>query len=132
MKAFAAIDFECANECRSSVCSVGVVIVRDGQIVDSFYSLMAEYGSVFFSFPGALAAVNCLEDHVRVDELLCLSADPAGALAGIAAGCPAELYEVRTPVFFPGPGDVHPYAYVHDAAETMPRPDDFWYPFGLE
>ena len=40
MKAFAAIDFECANECRSSVCSVGVVIVRDGQIVDSFYSLI--------------------------------------------------------------------------------------------
>ena len=40
MKDFAAIDFETANECRSSVCSVGVVIVRDGQIVDSFYSLI--------------------------------------------------------------------------------------------
>ena len=40
MKDFAAIDFETANECRSSVCSVGVVIVRDGQIVDTFYSLI--------------------------------------------------------------------------------------------
>lgn len=40
MKDFAAIDFETANECRSSVCSMGVVIVRDGQIVDSFYSLI--------------------------------------------------------------------------------------------
>ena len=30
MKDFAAIDFETANECRSSVCSVGVVIVREG------------------------------------------------------------------------------------------------------
>ena len=40
MKDFAAIDFETANECRSSVCSVGVVIVRDGRIVDSFYSLI--------------------------------------------------------------------------------------------
>ena len=40
MKDFAAIDFETANECPSSVCSVGVVIVRDGQIVDSFYSLI--------------------------------------------------------------------------------------------
>ena len=29
MKDFAAIDFETANECPSSVCSVGVVIVRD-------------------------------------------------------------------------------------------------------
>ena len=40
MKDFAAIDFETANECRSSVCSVGVVVVRDGAIVDSFYSLI--------------------------------------------------------------------------------------------
>ena len=37
MKDFAAIDFETANNERSSVCSVGVVIVRDGEIVDSFY-----------------------------------------------------------------------------------------------
>lgn len=40
MKDFAAIDFETANEYPSSVCSVGVVIVRDGQVVDSFYSLI--------------------------------------------------------------------------------------------
>ncbi|MBR0297754.1 MAG: 3'-5' exoribonuclease [Bacteroidales bacterium] len=40
MKDFAAIDFETANECRSSVCSVGVVVVRDGVIVDRFYSLI--------------------------------------------------------------------------------------------
>lgn len=40
MKDFAAIDFETANECRSSVCSVGVVIVRDGIIVDKYYSLI--------------------------------------------------------------------------------------------
>lgn len=37
---FAAIDFETANAERSSVCSVGVVIVRGGKIVDSFYSLI--------------------------------------------------------------------------------------------
>ena len=40
MKDFAAIDFETANAERSSVCSVGVVIVRNGQIVDRFYSLI--------------------------------------------------------------------------------------------
>lgn len=40
MKDFAAIDFETANECRSSVCSVGVVIVRNGEITESFYSLI--------------------------------------------------------------------------------------------
>ena len=40
MRNFAAIDFETANNERTSVCSVGVVIVRDGEIVDSFYSLI--------------------------------------------------------------------------------------------
>lgn len=40
MDNFAAIDFETANGRRSSVCSVGVVIVRNGEIVDRFYSLI--------------------------------------------------------------------------------------------
>lgn len=40
MKDFAAIDFETANFQRSSVCAVGVVVVRNGEIADSFYSLI--------------------------------------------------------------------------------------------
>ena len=40
MNDFAAIDFETANGARSSVCSVGIVIVRNGAIVDKFYSLI--------------------------------------------------------------------------------------------
>ena len=40
MKDFAAIDFETANQQRTSVCSVGIVIVRDGEIADSYYSLI--------------------------------------------------------------------------------------------
>lgn len=40
MKDFAAIDFETANGKRSSVCSVGVVIVRDGTIRESIYRLI--------------------------------------------------------------------------------------------
>ena len=40
LRDFIAIDFETANQEPSSVCSVGVVMVRDGQIVDSFYSLI--------------------------------------------------------------------------------------------
>lgn len=40
MKDFAAIDFELANGVITSACSVGVVIVRDGEIVDTFYSLI--------------------------------------------------------------------------------------------
>ena len=40
LRDFIAIDFETANQQPSSVCSVGVVMVRDGQIVNSFYSLI--------------------------------------------------------------------------------------------
>ena len=40
MDNFAAIDFETANNERSSACSIGVVIVRNGEIVDEFYSLI--------------------------------------------------------------------------------------------
>lgn len=40
MRDFAAIDFETANSERTSVCSVGVVIVRDNLIKDTFYSLI--------------------------------------------------------------------------------------------
>ena len=40
MKNFAAIDFETANEQRTSVCSGGIVIVREGEIVDTYYSLI--------------------------------------------------------------------------------------------
>ena len=40
MKDFASIDFETANPQRSSVCSVGVVIVRGGRITDKIYRLI--------------------------------------------------------------------------------------------
>ena len=37
---FAAIDFEGANGEVTSACSIGIVIVRDDEIVERFYSLM--------------------------------------------------------------------------------------------
>ncbi len=40
LRDFAAIDFETANGSRTSICSVGIVIVRDGKITDSFYRLV--------------------------------------------------------------------------------------------
>ncbi len=40
MQDFAAIDFETANYSPTSVCSVGVVVVRGGEIVDEYYSLI--------------------------------------------------------------------------------------------
>ena len=40
MTNFAAIDFEIANGYRSSICSVGVVIVRDGEVTEKIYRLV--------------------------------------------------------------------------------------------
>ena len=40
MKDFVVIDFETANQHRSSVCSVGIVIVKGGKIVNKLYKLI--------------------------------------------------------------------------------------------
>lgn len=40
LRDFIAIDFETANQQPSSVCSVGAVMVQNGQVADSFYSLI--------------------------------------------------------------------------------------------
>ena len=40
MTDFAAIDFEIANKQCCSVCSVGIVVVRGGEVVERFYSLI--------------------------------------------------------------------------------------------
>lgn len=40
MRDFAAIDFETANRERTSVCSVGVVVVKEGEMVERIYRLI--------------------------------------------------------------------------------------------
>ena len=37
---FIAIDFETANEKRASACSLGMTIVKNGQVVDELYYLI--------------------------------------------------------------------------------------------
>ena len=70
MKDFAAIDFETANTERSSVCSVGIVIVRDGKIVDKFYSLIKpepEYYNYWCSQVHGLSLDDTMEAPVFPD-----------------------------------------------------------------
>ena len=58
---FVAIDFETANEQLCSVCSVGIVIVREGKKVDSFYSLIhpePDYYSYFCQRVHGLTATD--------------------------------------------------------------------------
>ena len=37
MNSFVALDFETANQYRSSVCSIGLVFVENNEIVDIYY-----------------------------------------------------------------------------------------------
>lgn len=47
MTDFAAIDFETANRHCTSICSVGVIIVRNGKITDTFYRLIKPYPNYY-------------------------------------------------------------------------------------
>lgn len=47
---FAALDFETANQYRQSVCSLGVVVVREGKIEKRFYSLIKPVPPFFSAF----------------------------------------------------------------------------------
>jgi DNA polymerase-3 subunit epsilon len=48
MTDFAAIDFETASGYRTSVCSAGLVIVRNGQIVERIYRLIRPYPNYYW------------------------------------------------------------------------------------
>lgn len=58
MKDFAAIDFETANKYRSSVCSVGIVIVNDYRIVDEYYSLIRPLPNYYNAFTTSIHGLS--------------------------------------------------------------------------
>ena len=64
MTDFAAIDFETANGKRTSVCSVGVVVVRGGAVADTFYSLIRPRPNYYSAFT---TAVHGLTYHDTVE-----------------------------------------------------------------
>ncbi len=54
MENFVAIDFETANGRRSSVCAVGIVVVKAGIVVDKYYSLIKPYPNYYNQFTTAI------------------------------------------------------------------------------
>lgn len=50
MRNFAAIDFETANGKRSSICSVGVVVVSDGEIVRRVHRLVRPTPNYYYRY----------------------------------------------------------------------------------
>lgn len=65
MKDFAAIDFETANGRRTSVCSVGIVVVRGGEMIDSIYRLIRPRPNFYSRFT---TAIHGLTYDDTVDE----------------------------------------------------------------
>ena len=65
MRDFAAIDFETANGYRTSVCSVGVVIVEDGEIADTYYHLIQPTPNFYTQFT---TQVHGLPDWIPMDN----------------------------------------------------------------
>lgn len=63
VKDFAAIDFETANGRRSSICSVGIVIVKNGEITDKFYSLIRPRPNYYTEWTTAVHGL----DHFDTD-----------------------------------------------------------------
>lgn len=59
MQDFAAIDFETANCESSSVCSVGIVVVRGGEVVDTFYSLIQPEPNYYNYFCQRVHGLSC-------------------------------------------------------------------------
>ena len=59
MENFAAIDFETANGNRSSVCSVGVVVVRGGVITDRLYRLIRPCPDVYSYWNTQVHGLTC-------------------------------------------------------------------------
>lgn len=63
MQDFAAIDFETANNERSSVCSVGVVVVREGKVVERFYSLIKPEPDYYTFWSTKVHGITATDTH---------------------------------------------------------------------
>ena len=67
MKDFAAIDFETANGKRTSVCSVGIVIVKGGRIVNKIYRLIRPAPNYYTQWTTAIHGLT-YDDTMEADD----------------------------------------------------------------
>lgn len=82
MKDFAAIDFETANGERSSVCSVGIVIVRDGVVREKIYRLIRPFPN-YYSYWNTQVHGLTRQDTDRAPEFPTVWQEVAPRLEGL-------------------------------------------------
>jgi DNA polymerase-3 subunit epsilon len=85
MTDFAAIDFETANGSRSSVCSMGVVIVRKGQKADTIYRLIRPISNYYSWFTIEVHGMT-YTDTMDADEFPNVWAEIAPKIADLPLG----------------------------------------------
>lgn len=67
MNSFVALDFETANQHRTSVCSVGLVVVENSIIVDSYYEIIKPLPN-FYSFWNTKVHGMVYDDTINAHE----------------------------------------------------------------
>ena len=67
MRNFAAIDFETANGKRTSICSVGVVIVKEGRIINKIYRLIRPAPNYYTQWTTAVHGLT-YDDTIEADD----------------------------------------------------------------
>ncbi|NDW13346.1 hypothetical protein D0T50_10640 [Bacteroides sp. 214] len=66
---FAAIDFETANQHRASICSLGIVIVEDGRVVDKIYRLVRPRPNFYSRWATNIHGLSYYDTHQAQDFL---------------------------------------------------------------
>ena len=102
MRNFAAIDFETANGQRTSVCSVGIVIVRNGKIVDRIYSLIRPFPNYYTQWTTAVHGLTSI-DTAEANDFPTVWLEIAPRIQGLPLvahnspfdeGCLKAVYEI--------------------------------------
>ena len=129
MKDFAAIDFETANRERSSVCSVGAVIVRDGRIVDSIYRLIRPRPHYYSSFCTRIHGLTAA-DTAAAPEFPAVWREVAERMMASPSTKSYGAYTVKlalfaevTGSFAVGPANFMPRPHVDSAVVRLDRRD---------
>lgn len=61
MRTFVTLDFETANHNRSSVCSIGMVVVENGIIIDTYYCLIKPFPNYYNSLNSSIHQLTYLD-----------------------------------------------------------------------
>lgn len=89
---FVAIDFETANKHYSSVCSVGIVIVKNGEIVERIYRLICPFPEFYFYYNTKIHGIK-LKDTVSQPTFKEVWKDISPLIAGLPLVAHNSLFE---------------------------------------